>query len=200
LRYARSGGSPVPGLADAVGDLAEATWALAAVFDEPDARDDPRRLALRAAARASETMAHHPDLAVTEIAGQARSTAVDLVRASEAAAHDEPELASASTEEMLVEALDTSSSRPRVAATVAASTVPATRRRDRSTLRKLGTVGSSLGPRAQGPRRRWNDESLVDAGLSADRETGLTVRPPSSSRNDETRAVARVPSNRGARI
>jgi hypothetical protein len=55
-------------------------------------------------------MAHHPDLAVTEIAGQVRSTAVDLVRASEAAAHDEPELASASTEEMLIEALDTSSS------------------------------------------------------------------------------------------
>ena len=110
LRYARRGGPPVPGLADAVGDLAEATWALAAVFDDPGARDDPRRLALRAAARASETMAHHPDLAVTEIAGQVRSTAVDLVRASEAAAHDEPELASASTEEMLIEALDTSSS------------------------------------------------------------------------------------------
>ena len=110
LRYTRSGGPPVPGLADAVGDLAEATWALAAVFHDPGARDDPRRLALRAAARASETMAHHPDLAVTGIAGQVRSTAVDLVRASEAAAHDEPELASASTEEMLVEALDTSSS------------------------------------------------------------------------------------------
>lgn len=109
LRYARRGSPPVPGLADAVDDLAEATWALAAVFDEPGARDDPRHLALRAAARASETMAHHPDLAVTELAGHVRSTAVDLVRASEAAAHD-PELASASTEEMLLEAIDTRSS------------------------------------------------------------------------------------------
>jgi uncharacterized membrane protein YgaE (UPF0421/DUF939 family) len=112
LRYARSGSPPVPGLADAVGDLAEATWALAAVFDDPGARDDPRSLALRAAARASETMAHHPDLAVTEIAGQARSTAVDLVRAAQAAARDEARLAEASTEEMLAEALDTSSNRP----------------------------------------------------------------------------------------
>ena len=112
LRYTRSGGSPVPSLADAVGDLAEATWALAAIFDDPGARDDPRSLALRAAARASEAMAHHPDLAVTEIAGQVRSTAVDLVRASEAAARGEPELAAASTEEMLVEALETSSSHP----------------------------------------------------------------------------------------
>jgi hypothetical protein len=111
VRYARGGGSPVLGLTDAVGDLAEAIWALAAVFDDPGARDDPRRLALRAAARASEAMAHHPDLMVTEIAGQVRSTAVDLVRASEAAARDETGLASASTEEMLAEALSTSPSR-----------------------------------------------------------------------------------------
>jgi hypothetical protein len=111
VRYTRGGGAPVLGLADSVGDLAEAVWALAAVFDDPGARDDPRSLALRAAARASEAMARNPDLTVTEIAGQVRSTAVDLVRASEAAAHDETGLAAASTEEMLAEALDTSSSR-----------------------------------------------------------------------------------------
>ena len=57
-------------------------------------------------------MARSPDLTVTEIAGQVRSTAVDLVRASEAAARDETGLAAASTEEMLAEAPDTSSSRP----------------------------------------------------------------------------------------
>ena len=54
------------------------------------------RVALRAAARASEAMARIPDLRVTEIAGQVRSTAVDLVRASEAAARDEAGLAEAS--------------------------------------------------------------------------------------------------------
>ena len=112
VRYARTGVAPVLGLTDAVGDLAEATWAPAAVFDNPGARDDPRSLALRAAARASEAMARSPDLTVTEIAGQIRSTAVDLVRASQAAARDETGLAAASTEEMLVEAPDTSSSHP----------------------------------------------------------------------------------------
>jgi uncharacterized membrane protein YgaE (UPF0421/DUF939 family) len=111
-RYTRSGGAPVPELADAVGVLAEAIWALAAVFADPGARDDPRSLALRAAGGASEVMARHPDLTVMEIAGQARSTAVDLVRASQATAREEAEFAEASTEEMLAEALDVSSRRP----------------------------------------------------------------------------------------
>jgi hypothetical protein len=97
-------------IADAVDDLAEAVWALAAVFDDPGARDDPRGFALRAARRASEVMARSPDLTVTEIAGQVRSTAVDLVRASQAAARDAAGPAAASTEEMLTEALHTPSS------------------------------------------------------------------------------------------
>lgn len=59
-------------------------------------------------------MAHHPGFTVTEIARQVRSTAVDLVLASQAAARDEPGLAAASTEEMLAEALSTSSSRPQL--------------------------------------------------------------------------------------
>jgi uncharacterized membrane protein YgaE (UPF0421/DUF939 family) len=104
-RYARSGGSPVPDLADAVGDLGQAIWALATAFDESDAREKPRRLALRAAARASEAMLRHADLTLTEIAGQVRSTAADLVRASVAGAPDETGLAEASTEEMLAEPL-----------------------------------------------------------------------------------------------
>jgi hypothetical protein len=112
VRYARGGGLPVPEIADAVDDLAEAVWALAAVFDNPGARDDPRGFALRAARRASGVMARSPDLTVTEIAGQVRSTAVDLVRASQAAGRDETGLAAESTEEMLAEALHTSSSRP----------------------------------------------------------------------------------------
>jgi hypothetical protein len=111
VRYARGGGLPVVEIADAVSDLAEAVWALAAVFDDPGARDDPRGFALRAA-RASEVMARSPDLTVTEIAGQVRSTAVDLLRASQAAARDETGLAAESTEEMLAEALHTSSRRP----------------------------------------------------------------------------------------
>jgi uncharacterized membrane protein YgaE (UPF0421/DUF939 family) len=110
LRYARSGGSPVPDLADAVGALGEATWALAAAFDDPGARDEPSRLALQAAVRATEAIARHADPALIEIAGQVRSTAADLVRASHAGAPDETGLAEATTEELLAESFDTSTS------------------------------------------------------------------------------------------
>lgn len=100
LRYTRSDGSPAPDLATAVGDLAQANWALAAVFDDPTARDEPRRFALRAAARATEASVRHADLALIQIAGHVRSTAVDLVRAAEAGAAQR-EGAEPSTEEML---------------------------------------------------------------------------------------------------
>jgi hypothetical protein len=103
LRYARSGAPPVPDLADAVADLGRAIWALAAAFDDPEAREEPRRVALRAAARASDAIAQHTDRTLIEIAGQVRSTAADLVRASQAGAPDEADLAQASTEEMLAE-------------------------------------------------------------------------------------------------
>jgi uncharacterized membrane protein YgaE (UPF0421/DUF939 family) len=103
VRYARSGDAPVPDLADAVADLGLAIWALAAAFDDTGAREEPRRLALRAAARASDAIARHADRTLIEIAGQVRSTAADLVRASQAGAPDEPDLAEAPTEEMLAE-------------------------------------------------------------------------------------------------
>jgi uncharacterized membrane protein YgaE (UPF0421/DUF939 family) len=101
LRYARSGGPPVADLADAVDDLGQALWALAAAFDESGDREEPRRLALRAAARASEAMARHDNLTLIEIAGQIRSTAADLMRASQAGTPDDSGLPEASTEELL---------------------------------------------------------------------------------------------------
>jgi uncharacterized membrane protein YgaE (UPF0421/DUF939 family) len=106
VRYLRSGGSGVPDLADAVGDLAQALWALAATFDDPESPEQPRRLALRAAGRATEAMARHADIMLIEIAGQVRSTAAALARASEAAAPDDEGLADASTEEILRERPD----------------------------------------------------------------------------------------------
>lgn len=102
LRYLRSGGAPVPDVAEAVADLGRALWALAATFDDADRREEPRQLALRAAARAHEVMARHADLILIQIAGQIRSTAADLVRASQAGAPEEASTADASTEEMLV--------------------------------------------------------------------------------------------------
>jgi uncharacterized membrane protein YgaE (UPF0421/DUF939 family) len=103
VRYLRSGGSPVPDLAAAVGDLARALWALAASFDDPDAHEQPRSLAVRAARSATEAMARHADLMLLEIAGQVRSTAADLVRAAQAGEPDDDGMAEASTEEMLAE-------------------------------------------------------------------------------------------------
>jgi uncharacterized membrane protein YgaE (UPF0421/DUF939 family) len=103
LRYLRSDGSPVPDLADAVADLGQAIWVLARTFDDPDAPEDARRLALRAGGRATEALARHADLALIEIAGQVRSTAADLVRASQAGMPDADGLAEISTEEMLAE-------------------------------------------------------------------------------------------------
>jgi len=100
LRHVRAGGPPVPDLADAVDDMARGTWALAASFEEPDTGAEPRGLALQAARRASEAMVASDELTVIEIAGQVRSTAVDLVRAAQAGAGDEGGGEEA-TEEML---------------------------------------------------------------------------------------------------
>jgi uncharacterized membrane protein YgaE (UPF0421/DUF939 family) len=104
-RHTRTGENPVPDLADAVQDLAQAVWALATAFEEPGTDDAPRSLALQAAAKASEAMARHADITLTEIAGQVRSTAADLVRASSAGSPG-GDLSDAATEEMLADQLD----------------------------------------------------------------------------------------------
>jgi hypothetical protein len=101
LRHTRGHGSPAPDVADAVDDLAQAIWELAAAFDRPGPHERPRFLALRAAGRAADTMARQDSLTLIEIAGQVRSTAADLVRASQAGAPDEHGLLEAATEEML---------------------------------------------------------------------------------------------------
>jgi len=103
VRYARSDGSPVPDLADAVGDLGQAIWALATAFADPDRHDEARRLALRAAGRATEAMARHANFTLVQIAGQIRSTAADVIRASDVGRPDETALGDASTEEMLAD-------------------------------------------------------------------------------------------------
>jgi hypothetical protein len=69
VRYVRANGSLVPDIAGAVAGLGDAVWALAAAFDDPQTREQPRRLAVRAAGRATEAMARHADLTLTEIAG-----------------------------------------------------------------------------------------------------------------------------------
>src|SRR3954469_13078708 len=81
LRFVRAG-RPSPELAAAVRDLAAAVWELAAAYDEPARSDAARSAGRRAAARAAAVTERAGDPAVVEVAGQVRSTAVDLVRAA----------------------------------------------------------------------------------------------------------------------
>jgi len=100
-QYVRAGHPPAPELADAIRDLGLAAWELPTQFDEPWRSGDVLRLALRAAGRATAGAAQDSSLAMHDIAGQVRSIAIDIVRASEAAETDRSALTEAPTEELL---------------------------------------------------------------------------------------------------
>ena len=99
--YVRSGRPAQAELAQAMGELAQAAWELPAQCDEPWRSGDVLQTALRAAGQATAAGARHPDLAVNEIAGQVRSIAIDLVKASEASETAHSALIEAPTEELL---------------------------------------------------------------------------------------------------
>ena len=100
-QYVRGGSPPVPELADAIRDLGLAAWELPTQFDEPWRSGDVLRLALRAAGAATAAATRDPRLAINDIAGQVRSIAIDIVRASEAGETDHSPLNEAPTEELL---------------------------------------------------------------------------------------------------
>lgn len=77
-------GERAPQLASAVRELADAVWVLAAQYEQPESRTALRDLALRAARTAEDIHDREPSLMTTQIVGQVRSVAVDLVRAAEA--------------------------------------------------------------------------------------------------------------------
>jgi uncharacterized membrane protein YgaE (UPF0421/DUF939 family) len=89
LSFVRAG-RPSPELAEAVRELSAAVWDLAAAYDEPDRTGDVRRAGRRAAALAAGVVSAGGEPALVEIAGQVRSTAVDLVRAAELVAGAAP--------------------------------------------------------------------------------------------------------------
>jgi hypothetical protein len=94
------------GLSEAVGELGEAIWELAAAYDDPNRADAAGRLALAAAGRAAWAHAAQPELVPSELAGQVRSTAVDLIRAAELVSgrgvvEDRPIAVDRPTEELL---------------------------------------------------------------------------------------------------
>jgi uncharacterized membrane protein YgaE (UPF0421/DUF939 family) len=76
-------GEPAPQLAGAVRELASAVWLLAAQYEHPDRGVDVRHTALAAARMAEDIHDREPSLLTTQIVGQVRSVAVDLVRAAE---------------------------------------------------------------------------------------------------------------------
>ena len=99
LRHTR-GSEPTPaGLPLAVQELADAVWELGAQYDEPQRATELRPLALSAARHAGRSY-DSPEL--TQIAGQVRSVAVDLVRASEQLGEPDTFAWEQPTEELLV--------------------------------------------------------------------------------------------------
>ena len=101
MRFTRAG-RPAPELAEAVSELGAAVWELAAAYDEPRRSDDVVRLARAAAGRAAGVVERASEPALVEIAGQVRSTAVDLVRAAELVADGGPAPEELPTEELLL--------------------------------------------------------------------------------------------------
>jgi len=101
VRFTR-GGQPAPELAEAVGVLSAAVWELAAAYDDPARIGEVTRLARGAAARAAAVAEHPGGPLLIEIAGQVRSTAVDLVRAAELVADVAPAPEDLPTEELLL--------------------------------------------------------------------------------------------------
>ena len=104
LRFLRTGEPAPRELSEAVRELALAVWALAAEFEDAARTTELRLHVARAASHALAT--YDPtrnDLALTEIVGQVRSTAIDLLRASEAVASAEEPRGEVSTEDLLLE-------------------------------------------------------------------------------------------------
>jgi uncharacterized membrane protein YgaE (UPF0421/DUF939 family) len=79
----RAGAEPSEALAAAVKELAEAVWELAAAYDKPERAAGVRQHAVRSAALAAEAHNQGPDLPLSGVISQTRSTAADLVRAAE---------------------------------------------------------------------------------------------------------------------
>ncbi len=102
LRFLRADQTAPPELAEAVRQLALAVWALAAEFEDPGGQTELRRHASEAAARALSTHGPGASLALSEIVGQVRSTAIDLIRASNALAPEGGQSSELATEELLL--------------------------------------------------------------------------------------------------
>jgi uncharacterized membrane protein YgaE (UPF0421/DUF939 family) len=104
VRFLRGGGSAPAALPNAVRELGLAVWRLAAELDDPaPGHTDVRGPAARAASRATGSFEENRQLGLAEIVAQVRSTAIDLVRAAEAAASTGDQAMEIPTEELLID-------------------------------------------------------------------------------------------------
>jgi uncharacterized membrane protein YgaE (UPF0421/DUF939 family) len=104
LRYTRSGLSAPDDVTASVRELALAVEGLLQAHDDPTEANAARNHALAAARLAKDGFEREPDLALTEIIGQVRSTAVDLVRAADLLGEAPQPVVEAPTEELLAAA------------------------------------------------------------------------------------------------
>ena len=102
LRHARTPQTAPEELPAAVRELADAVWELGAQYDRPEGATSARPLALSAARRAASLYEGEPSPELTQIVGQVRSVAVDLVRASEQLGDPETPAWDRPTEELLL--------------------------------------------------------------------------------------------------
>ena len=100
-QYVAAASPPQPELANAIRDLGLAAWELPAQFDEPWRSGDVLRIVLQAAGRATAAATREPNIALNDIAGQVRSIAIDIARASEAGETTHGAVTEAPTEELL---------------------------------------------------------------------------------------------------
>jgi uncharacterized membrane protein YgaE (UPF0421/DUF939 family) len=101
LRYTRSGLGAPADVVEAVHELARAVEDLQLAHDDPVRAAFARSHGLAAARLAREGFEREPDLVLTEIVGQVRSTAVDLVRAADLLADVPQPVVETPTEELL---------------------------------------------------------------------------------------------------
>jgi uncharacterized membrane protein YgaE (UPF0421/DUF939 family) len=99
LRQVRTDEAAPEGLREAMGELAEAAWELGVQYEEPERVTRLRPLALSAAQRAAAISGPSPVL--TQIVGQVRSIAADLVRAADQLGEPDGPEWSRPTEELL---------------------------------------------------------------------------------------------------
>jgi uncharacterized membrane protein YgaE (UPF0421/DUF939 family) len=111
-RYVRAGREAPEQLAQSINELAEAVWTLAGALDDAGrGAPEVRALASRAAARATRSFEGERELGLAEIVVQVRSTAIDLIRAADAAVPRPDAVEEPVSEELLAELFDGEPSR-----------------------------------------------------------------------------------------